>query len=230
MRLAPPRPYLALLCLVITGAASAEPTEVWPEASLYRQLDETTRLYLDLSNAKGKEASVKTSDATAAVDVSIMPVYRAHLQSQDWQRNRYLWARLGYTRVGKVSVGTRELSENRGVASLQARVPLPADVWLEGRARADLRWISGDYSTRYRLRIDASREFKAFERAVVTYANAEWFYDTRYDAHTRSLYQAGVELTLTRHFRLETYLAWQYNLQPEEDSLRALGLVAKWYY
>lgn len=230
MRLAPSHPVFALLWLLVSVAAHAEDTEIWPQASLYTQLDETTRLYFDLSNAKGKESIASTSDASAYVDVSIMPVYREHLQSQDWQRNRYLWARLGYTRVNNVSLDTRELSENRGVISLQARAPLPAEIWLEGRARADLRWISGSYSTRYRLRVDVSRELKAFERAVVTYANAEWFYDTRYDAHTRSLYQAGIELTLTRHFRVETYLAWQYDLQPAEDSLRALGLVAKWYY
>ena len=230
MRSAPPHRCLALLCLLIAGAAHAENTELWPEASLYKQIDDTTRLYFDLSNAKGKESIASTSDASAYIDVSIMPVYRARLQSQDWQRNRYLWARLGYTRVNNVSLETRELSENRGVVSLQGRAPLPAEIWLEARGRADLRWIGGSYSTRYRLRVEASRELKAFERAVVPYANAEWYYDTRYDAHTRSLYQAGVDVTVTRHFRVETYLAWQYDLQPQEDSLRAFGLVAKWYY
>lgn len=50
------------------------------------------------------------------------------------------------------------------------------------------------------------------------------------DAHSRTLYEAGVEKTLTRHFRAEAYLAWQKDYQPQQDSLRALGLVAKWYY
>jgi hypothetical protein len=162
--------------------------------------------------------------------VSLQPIYRSSLVSEDWQRNRYLWARIGYTRVHKLSVGTREVSEDRGVLALHGRYELPAAVWLEGRARADLRWIDGSYSTRYRLRIEASREFNAFELAVVPYARGEWLYDTRYDAHSRTLYESGVEVTLTQHFRVEAYLAWQYDYRPQEDSLRALGMVAKWYY
>jgi hypothetical protein len=223
------------LCAILAGlalatAAHAESTEFWPEVSFFKQFGETKRLYLDATYARGKESPVETLDASAYLDISIQPIYRPYLQSADWQRNRYLWARLGYTRVSKVSLGTRELSENRGVVALHARYELPAAVWLEGRARADLRWIDGSYSTRYRFRVEASREFNAFEHAVVPYAHAEWFYDTRYDARTRSLYQAGVEAKLTRHFRVETYLAWQYDAEPQQDSLRALGLVAKWYY
>lgn len=230
MRPVTPRRWFAGLCLVLAGAVHAENTEFWPQASLYKQLDETSRLFLDASYAKGKESNVASLDASAYIDVSIVPIFRRYLQSEDWQRNRFFWARLGYTRVSKLSLGTRDLSENRGVVSLQARAPLPAEVWLEGRARADLRWISGSYSTRYRFRVQGSREFKAYDRAVVPYAQAEWYYDTRYDAHSRTQYEAGVDLTVTRHFRVRTYLAWKYDLQPQEDSLRALGVVAKWYY
>ena len=32
---------------------------------------------------------------------ALMPILREQLLSQDWQRGRYLWARLGYTRVTK---------------------------------------------------------------------------------------------------------------------------------
>ena len=223
------------LCALLTGlalatVAHAEDTEFWPEASLYKQLSETTRLYFDATYAKGKESPVASLDASAYMDFSIQPIYRPYLVSEDWQRNRYLWARLGYTRVSKTSLGTRELSEDRGVLALQARAPLPADVWLEGRARADLRWISGSYSTRYRFRGEISREFEVLRQMTVPYVRGEWMYDTRYDAHSRSLYEAGVETKLTRHFRVEAYLAWQYDYQPDKDSLRAFGLVAKWYY
>jgi hypothetical protein len=132
--------------------------------------------------------------------------------------------------VSKIELGMRALSENRGILALNARGPLPAEFWFEGRAQADLRWINGSYSTRYRLRGEVTRVFSTFEWAMQGYARAEWFYDTRYDAHSRTLYQAGLERTITPHFRLEIYLARQYDYQPQEDSLSALGVVAKWYY
>jgi hypothetical protein len=109
-------------------------------------------------------------------------------------------------------------------------VPLPAEVWLETRMRADLRWIGGDPSQRYRARIEATREFSVLEHIVVPYANAEAFYDTRYSAWTRSLYNAGVEVTLGPHFRYEIYVSRLNDRLPAQESVSALGLVAKWYY
>jgi hypothetical protein len=229
------RRWCALLAgLALAGAAHAANDEFWPEANLYKQLNEPVRLYFSADYTQGKESNTATTatsaNATAAVDVSVQPILRPKLVSEDWERNRYLWARFGYTRVSKIDLGTRELSENRGILALNARAPLPADFWFDGRAQADLRWIEGSYSTRYRLRGEVSRVFSTFEWAMLGYARAEWYYDTRYDAHSRTLYQAGLERTLTPHFRIEVYLARQYDYQPQEDSLSALGLVAKWYY
>jgi len=228
------RSVLLSLCLALATAAHAANDEFWPEVRLYKQLDETARLYFSADYTEGKESNAASTSAsanvTAAVDVSLEPVWRVALRSQDWERNRYLWARFGYTRVSKIELGTRELSEDRGILALNARGQLPAEIWFEGRARADLRWIGDDYSTRYRLRGQLAREFDPFGRAMLLYARAEWFYDTRFDAHSRTLSQLGVEKSLTRHFRVEAYLAWQYDYQPQDDSLHALGLVAKWYY
>jgi hypothetical protein len=122
------------------------------------------------------------------------------------------------------------VAENRSVVSVYAKAPLPAEVWLEGRARVDLRWIDGDNSTRYRFKVEATREFTVREHTVVPYANVEWFYDTRYDSWARTVYQLGAEVTVDKHFRYEIYLARQNDRQPTELSVNALGLVAKWYY
>ena len=219
-----------LIGLAFAGAAHAASDEFWPEARLYKRLNETARLYFAAEYTDGKESNVGTLDATAAVDVSLKPILRAALISEDWERSRYLWARVGYKRVDQIELGTREVSENRGILALNMRGPLPAEFWFEGRVQADLRWISGSYSTRYRLRGEVSRAFSTFRWAALGYARAEWYYDTRYDAHSRTLYQTGLETTLTPHFRVEAYLAWQYNYEPAESSVTALGLVAKWYY
>jgi hypothetical protein len=225
------RAFCALLVgLAFAGAAHAAEDEFWPEARLYKRLNDTWRLYFSGEYAKGKESNTSSLDATAAVDLSLKPVLRAALVSEDWERNRYLWARFGYKRVSQISLGTRDVSENRGILALNSRAPLPAEIWFEGRAQADLRWISGSYSTRYRLRGELSRVFSTFEWAMLAYARAEWYYDTRYDAHSRTLYETGIETTVTPHFRIEAYLAWQYNYEPVESSVTALGLVAKWYY
>lgn len=216
--------------LLPPGALADSGSELWPELSAFIRLNENTRLYLDASVSRSKESNTQSLDASAYFDLSIKPILRPDLWTQDWHRSRFLWARVGGTRVFKVEQGTNAVAENRAVLALYGKAPLPAEVWLEARARTDLRWIGDAYSTRYRLRLEASREFTWVEHTVVPYANAEAYYDTRYDGWSRSLYQAGAEVTLSKEFRYEIYLARQIDRLPQSASVNVLGVVAKWYY
>jgi hypothetical protein len=225
---------LACASLFCAGSAQAAGTsEFWPELNAFVQLNERSRAFFDAAYALGKESDVKSVDVAAFLDVSLKPIARIRkdLLTDDWQRNRYLWARVGYNRVFEAtdSEGV-EVVENRGVIALYGRVPLPAEFWLETRSRADFRWIGDEYSNRYRFRLDLSREFAVRDRAVVPYCNVEWFYDTRYDDWARTLLTLGAEVTMTEHFRYEVYLARQADRVPEEKDLNALGVVLKWYY
>jgi len=213
----------------VAGAQAETSTEFWPEASVYVQLNPGTRLFLDLPYSVNTQSGKGTLDTAAYLDISLMPIARPALQQLDWQRGRFFWARVGYDHIVKTG-GDTGAAEDRGIVSLWAKAELPQEFWIEGRARADLRWIGGDYSTRYRLRLEATREFTVLEHAVVPYANVEWFYDTRYTGWARTLYQVGTEFTVDKHFRFELLLAKQYDTLPEKSSTRALGFVAKWYY
>lgn len=204
--------------------------QFWPEAAVYIGLGPQSRLFLNLPYATDLDSADATLDIAAYLDISLLPILRPSLHNADWQRSRYLWARLGVDRIVEREGGHWSVAEDRGIVSLWGKLELPAEVWLESRARADLRWIGGDYSTRYRFRLEATREFTVAGHTVVPYANVEGFYDTRFDQWTRTLYQAGAEITLTPGFRFELYLARQDDHHPTNTSLDALGAVFKWYY
>lgn len=220
---------------LLAGAALALATEArasrefWPELSAFIGMTPQTRLYLDASYALDKESPARTLDLSAFVDISLRPL-RESRRTEDWQRARMLWARVGYTRVFKANEGAPSIAEDRLSAALYAKALLPAEVLLEARLRSDLRWIGGDFSTRQRLRLELNREFAVQQHAVVPYFQIEGFYDARYDGWSRTLYQPGVEIELTPHFRLELYLARQQERLPKPDRTDALGVVAKWYY
>lgn len=223
--------------LVIAVAISApsvaharDPWEGWPELSAYIRTSTITRLHFDMAYAQGKESPDRVTDLAGYLDLSIKPVLRKRLQSEDWARNRYLWARVGYDHILKGQGRGPSPAEDRGVASLYARAPLPAELWTEGRVRTDLRWISGTYSTRYRVRAEVNREWTLAGHAVAPYFNVEWFYDTRYDGWSRTLYQLGPEVTVNKGFRFEVYLARQQDRLPGKSALNALGAVGKWYF
>jgi hypothetical protein len=222
--------------MALGGTASADdPWEFWPEGQLFVGLHSRTRLFLNAAYAKGKESDERSLDAAAYLDISLLPVgprRRQAFRTEDWQRGRYFWARVGYDRIFKATEGESgpSVAENRGILSLWGKFPLPASVWLEGRARTDLRWIGDEYSTRYRLRAEFTREFVVLDHAVVPYLNVEWFYDTRYDGWARTLYQAGAEFTVDKHFRFELNLSQQTDTLPETSRLNALSVVLKGYY
>jgi hypothetical protein len=222
----------AFTALLLAGSAqAADPWEFWPEANLYRNLGPTTRIYLVTAFATGgKEATSRTLDVAGYFDLTLEPIFFRSLRKEDWRSRKYLWVRLGYDHVFKGEHGNPVPPENRGIVSLQARAYLPAGILVEGRARADLRWIDGDYSTRYRFRIEVNREFIVRGRSMTPYFQAETFYDTRYDGWARQLYQVGAEVQLTEHFRVEPYVARQVDDLPADSALNALGFVARWYY
>ena len=220
------------VCQTLAGVVhAADSSEFWPEVSGFVALSPRTRIFLNAAYAEAKESDDKSLDLAAYLDISLKPILRQHLLAEDWQRSRYLWARIGYDRVFKATDGEgAEVAEDRGIIALYAKAPLPAEVWLEARVRTDLRWIGDDYSTRYRFRVEATREFTVLDHTVVPYFNVEWFYDTRYDGWARTLYQLGPEVTLNKHFRFEIYVARQEDRLPSASSTNAFGVVAKWYY
>lgn len=220
------------VCQTLAGVAhAADSSEFWPEVSGFVALNPRTRIHVNAAYAEAKESDTTSLDLAAYLDVSLKPILRKELQAEDWQRSRYLWARIGYDRVFKANDGMdAEVAEDRGIVSLYAKAALPGEVWLEARVRADLRWIGDDYSKRYRFKVEATREFTVLNHTVVPYFNVEWFYDTRYDGWARTLYQLGPEVTLNKHFRFEVYVARQEDRLPSESSTNAFGVVAKWYY
>ena len=227
----------ACAALFLSGSVRAgDPWEFWPELNLYKRLGPTTRLYFVTAYATGgKESELQTLDVAGYFDMTFKPFARDVVRKEgwrsqeDWRSKRYFWIRLGYDHVFKF--GDPEAKpEDRGIIAAHGRAYLPEQVLLEFRARADLRWIGGDYSTRYRLRGEVNRDFTV--RGIVTnvYLQAECFYDTRYDGWARFLYQLGAEITLTEHFRLEPSVARQVDRLPEESGLYAVAIVARWFY
>jgi Protein of unknown function (DUF2490) len=245
------RTWFAVLCCGpgLSSAVRAEDSwQTWPEVSAFKRLNENVRLYVDASAAAGKESDVYSGDVAVYLDLSLKrlkdgPILKA-LESKpilsaldsmpgvklDFQRGSAIWARIGYDRVFDVAEGDKKVSEDRGIISFYGKIGLPREFFLESRLRADLRWIGSDYSTRYRFKVEATSEFTIANHTVVPYMNVEWFYDTRYDGWSRTLYQLGPEVTVNDHFRFEVYVAHQVDHLPEPSSMNAGGLVAKWYF
>ena len=224
---------LALLAnSLLEGSARAGDyvREFVPEVNAFVNLSDQTRLFLLGDVTRNLTTDRTEGEAGAHLDFTLKPVLRPRLRDADWVRDRYLWARVGYAVLTSPDKRGTGPEERRGILEITGRVPLPNDFWLVNRGRVDLRDIQGESSQRYRLRLGMEREFTASGVAIVPYAQAEVFYDTRYDVWNRQLYQIGAEVALAKQWRVEPYYARQHDSRSSVERVDRLGFVLKYFH
>ena len=204
--------------------------EFVPELNVFIKLSNQVRLFLLGDVTQGFSPGFTDGEFGAHLDFTLKPILRRELRHADWERSRYLWMRVGYVIAGDLD--GREDGDTTQMLLLEttARLALPGQFWLVNRARVDFRDTDGESSQRYRLRVGIEREFNVRGVIMVPYAQAEIFYDTRFDSWNRQLYQAGVEIELNKHWRIEPYFARQNDSRSASGNVNRLGLVLKSYF
>ena len=211
------------------GSASGNHAYI-PEFDAYLKLSDRARVFLLADATRSTPQDTTDGEVGIHLDYTLEPWLRSSLREADWERERYVWMRVGYRREWNIEGRPAQPAENRIVLELTTRSELPRQVWLVNRLHIDFRDMAGSWSNRYRYRIGIEKEFAtAGGTAFVPYARAEFYYDTRYDAWSRQVYQVGVDIDLSRSWRIEPYVALQKNIQPTSDTVNQLGLVLKYY-
>jgi hypothetical protein len=226
-----------ILLTLVVFAALFEPAraedhqdEFVPELDAFINLSKQIRLFLLGDVTQAFSPNFTDGELGAHLDFTLKPILRRELREGNWERDRYLWVRAGY--VVSSDLDGRDDGSTTQTILLEAttRLELPGDFWLVNRARVDFRDIDGETSQRYRLRLGIEREFTVCGVVMVPYVQAEIFYDTRFDSWNRQLYQAGVEIELTKHWRIEPYVARQNDSRSASGNVNRLGLVLKTYF
>ena len=226
-----------ILLTLVAFAALSHPAraedhheEFVPELNVFIKLSKQIRLFLLGDVTQGFSPDFTDGELGAHVDFTLKPILRRELRHGDWERSRYLWARAGYVVSGDLDDRDDGSTTHTLLLEGTTRLELPAKIWLVNRARVDFRDIDGESSQRYRLRLGIEREFTVRGVVMVPYAQAEVFHDTRFDSWNRQLYQAGVEIELTKHWRIEPYFARQNDSRSASGNANRFGVVLKTYF
>jgi len=212
------------------GEGRGSKREYVPEFNGYFRLTEQARLFLLADVSRLSPEDVSNGEVGLHLDYTLMPILRPQLRGGEWERERYLWLRIGVRRLGDIDGRDDGFRETRLLVEATARFGLAGEAWLFHRLRWDLRDVDGETSNRYRYRIGVEKEVAApGGTPLVPYLTAEWFYDTRFDAWSRQRYQLGAEVVLHKSWRLEPYYAYEKDKYPSSESLNRFGLVLKYY-
>ena len=187
----------------------------------YLDLSDRVRLFFLSSFTDNITTDARDETVGVHLDVALKPLLRRRLRVADWARKKYLWVRVGYRR--NFGGSTRET----GVLEANSRFALPFGLWAVSRLRTDLRNETGGFSVRPRYRLDFEREFPVGRLTATPYVRAEVLYDSRPSTWDWR-YQAGAEIALTRHWRVEPYYSRRQN-QHSAD-INRIGFIVKTFW
>ena len=167
--------FLAFSLCSLSSRAQNQSYQTWPEIDTYLRVNSSVRLSFFASttkeNRQGTDAEVGPN-----IDFFLKPLVklkRITIFDLDQSKDRPLMLRVGYRYMPTTDGPT----ENRGVLEATGRYPLLRGVLLSDRNRADLRFIAGEFSWRYRNRITAERTFAIRSYHFSPYIRAEVYYD-----------------------------------------------------
>ena len=210
-----------LLGIVVRTSAADTNTQVAPEMYAYLDLSDRFRLFFLSSFTDNITNDARDETVGVHVDIALKPIIQRRLRVADWARKKYLFVRVGYLR--SFGGSTRET----GVVEAYSRFPLPLGLMAVSRLRTDLRNETGGFSVRPRYRLGFEREFPAGRLTATPYVRVEVLYDSR-PSTWNWRYQAGTEIALTRHWRIEPYYArWQ---NQHSADINRIGFIVKTFW
>jgi hypothetical protein len=231
----------ALLAAATAPAWSESRDELFPELDAYKPFTDNLRGHLysqatvveSTSGEKGPAPTGLTEAVYGAhLDITLTPRLRKRLREGDWQRDRFLWTRIGYEYSNSINGSKENKSywQNALIWELTSHSqPLVGGLELEGRARWDLRDKNGENSSLYRLRLTIERRFDVRDRSITPYVRAEDIYNTKYDQWNQQRYQAGAELELSSRWRIDPYFEWRHDSRAQPERVNAFGLEVKYF-
>jgi hypothetical protein len=230
---------LSCLCLAFlvwlgaagTVAAGESTTEFWPEIDFWLRLDPAWRLSMYVPISKNIETHYREGNLVLQGDYAFGKFAGQHIirivdENRARQMNRFL-ARGGYLGGKSLGDGGEAYTEKTLFAELHLRTPFEGGFLLTHRVRSDLRWLGDDseFSTRWRYRLQLEKEFAKSRRSIVPYANAEAYYDSRYDTVNRIRTMAGATVSWTPRIALEGNWTYQHDTHSSVTTINALNLI-----
>ena len=225
--------FLLLLLIDTRKIRAQEPTtrdEFWPSIEVYINVKPKVRLYLlgtvSKSVEDGELFNAQSYEAQVGAHVDYIP-------------NEHFILRAGYRYGRAIGNNDNGFREHRLLSEQILRKLLPGDLLLTDRNREDFRFITGEFSFRYRNRVMIEREFHVNlpilrRRTITPYVSGEISYDTRFGVWNRNRYAVGVVQSLRRGpilktvlpkrgMNLDIYLMRQNDSRSSPSHVNALG-------
>jgi len=204
-------------------------TEVWPEVDAHVQLPSRFRVLAFAGTQQGVGFPYQQWYVAAAVAYQLRPILKPHLKNIDPDKEHHLVFGGGYEFLRTIQSGKTK-DEDRLDLDGTFGFRLPAEFLVRDRNRVEFRWVNGVYSTTYRNRVTAERDFLVRGFRFSPYGSAEFFYDGAKNSWNQEWYSAGVQWPCKRLLMLDTYYLRQNCPSCNPANLNVAGVTLNFYF
>jgi hypothetical protein len=203
--------------------------QTWPEIDTYMNLNQNFRLYFiatqTIENSQGTDAEIGPN-----LDFFFKPIFKTNrgvIFQPDRSKARPFLLRIGYRYLPSTSGPT----ENRCVLEATGRYALKSGFLFSVRNRADLRFITGQISWRYRIRPTVERTTSIRSYHFTPYIRGEAYFDSNYGKWSRTSEDLGAAFPIRKHTEIEPYYEHQNDTSKSQNhQINAFGLSLNLYF
>ena len=220
---------LALLVPTLGQRASAQVDEFLPEIDAYYKLSSDVRVSFQAKETR-EGGDPTQAELGPSVEFYLKPLVKLKKTTAfdlDDSKSRPLVLSIGY----RYMPSPNSPAENRVEPVATFHFPLKAGLLLSDRNRADLDWKSGNFSWRYRNRLQIEKRLTIRSYHPAPYASVESFYESQYGKWSDTAIYAGCLFPMGKHVELNPYYEHQNNTgKSPNQQLNQLGLILSLYF
>jgi len=222
---------LGVVLALFSPPAQAETQiyQTWPEIDTYISLNHNFRLYFiatrTIENGQETDAEIGPN-----LDFFFKPLFKRNkgiIFQLDKSKSTPFLLRAGY----RYLPSTNGPPENRGVLEATGRYALKSGFLFSVRNRADLRFVEGEFSWRYRNRPTVERTVSIRSYHFTPYVRGEVYFDSNYGKWSRTSEDLGAAFPVRKHTEIELYYEHQNDTSKSQNrQTNALGLSLNLYF
>jgi hypothetical protein len=220
----------ALGLISLSLQARAQQDQFLPEIDFYYKLSSGVRLQFQAKQTReGGEPT--QAEIGPTIDFYVHPWLRLDKVRKfdlDDAKSRPLVLSVGYRYLPEANGGA---ATNRLEPVITSRFPVSTKVLITDRNRFDLDWKNGEFTWRYRNRLQVEGPVPIGSYHLTPYASVEPFYQSQYGKWSETAIYAGCIFPIGKHFQLDPYYEHQNQTgKKPNEQLNQFGLVLSLFF
>jgi hypothetical protein len=213
-----------LSCTVV----AAQEAQFLPEADLYLKLKSNVRLRVQAKDTR-EGSDPKQATIGSDLELYVKPLVRLKKVTAfdlDDAKSRSLLVTAGYHYLASPDSS----STNRMELTATSHLPIKLGLLLTDRNRADLDWSDGEFTWRYRNRLQVEKSLAIRSYHPAPYSSVEVYYESEYQKWSTTEVYVGCLFPIKRRFELDPYYEHQNNTgKSPNNQLHGIGLILNIY-